>query len=176
MTPFGKEKQVFLIPYWIKNILERHKLTLATVLDLVKLRSITSAEDLALTKQLNLQNTAVFGVNNPEQAMSAHWLKTPESAYIYSQLEQLTDLYADGLEERLFNEKNLNSNYSKAFEIQDIDYDTFLITVYPGYFGSPKAAEYQNQLVHAYLKLWYGYSNYDVMARVPLFKRYLSQL
>lgn len=176
MTPYGKEKEVFVIPYWIENVLNRNKLPLSTVLDLVKLRSITSAEDLVLMILLNKNNAPIYGVTKEHFSLFLHWNKNEESAAIYQQLMLLLPLHEASLEERLFNESNLSVSYANPFQIKDIDYDNFCIVIYPGYFGSPKAAQYQNDLVYQYLKLWYGYSNYDVMARDPLFKRYLSQL
>lgn len=176
MAQIVKEKQVFIIPYWIKNILERNKLPLTTVFDVVKLRSIVSAEDLVLTALLNKNTLPLFGIQKDLYSLYLRWNATPEAAFIFTQLQELQPLHIEGLEERLFNEKNVDANYPKAFEIKDIDPDTFLMIIYPGYFGGKEAQSHQSHLVSTYLKLWYGYSNYDSMAQDVLFGQYLKQL
>ncbi len=171
-----KEKEVFVIPFWVKNILDRNKLPLDTVFDVIKLRSITSAEDLVLTALLNQNTVPLFGVQKHLYSIDVRWNKSAEASAEYSQLMNLRSVHEQGLEERLFNEKNVDANYPKPFDILDIGQDTFLIVIYPGYFGGPDAHKHQRSLVSSYLKQWYGYSNYDSMAQDVLFEHYLKQL
>lgn len=171
-----KTKNLFLVPFWIVNILERNGLPLSTVKDLVKLREVASAEDLVLTLMLNQDPTNIFGVNAPTGGPALHWCSTPEAFAIYSQLVDLEPLHEKGLEERLYSEQTLDPRYPKEFDIRDPENDMFLVIIYPGHFGGADATRHQTKLVRAYLELWYGYSNFDSVARDPLFRQYLSRL
>ena len=170
-----KTKSLFLVPYWIVNSLARHGLPLTTVRDLPKLREIVSAEDLTLTLILNQHPAPVFGVDAPTSGLNS-WLTSPEACAIYGKLTDLVPLHQQGLEERLLNEHNADPKYPHEFEIRDLDDDTFLVIIYPGHFGGADAQRHQFKLIRAYLKQWYGYSNFDAVARDPLFQRYLTQL
>lgn len=176
MVNVFKTKKILLMPFWISQILERNSLPLATIKDLETLRTYASPEDLALTLLLNRQSAVVFGkdVTSPELALP--WCKTPASMTIYNQLVDLLPLHTQSLQERLFSETNLDSRFPKAFDIHDLDGDTFLVVIYPGYFGGAAAPLNQTKLVRAYLELWYGYSNFDSVARDPLFTEYLARL
>lgn len=60
ISPFdsfeGRRVQIKVVPYWIKNALNRHGLGLDTVLDFSKLRPIMSLEDLAGLKFLEFRD------------------------------------------------------------------------------------------------------------------------
>jgi len=176
MSQSVKTKHVFLVPFWIVNLLERHKLPLTTVKNLVKLREIASAEDLVLTLMLNQDTTMVFGANEPTSGPAAHWVSSPDAFGIYTQLVDLIPVHGQGLAERLFSETQLDARYPKEFDIRDLDDDTFLVVIYPGHFGGADTVRHQTKLLRAYLKQWYGYSNFDSVARDPLFRQYLSRL
>lgn len=176
MSQTLKTKNLFLVPYWVVTQLERAKLPLTTITDLPKLREIVSAEDLTLTLALNQNPSAVFGVNAPTQGPFNTWCVSGDSLAIWDQLTNLLPLHEAGLQERLFSETNLDPRYPKEFDIHDLDNDTFLVIIYPGHFGGADAVRHQTKLVRAYLELWYGYSNFDAVARDPLFRQYLSRL
>jgi len=171
------EKNVFLIPYWIVNTVVRNHLTLNTALDLEKLTSITSAEDLALTSLLNEHSGPVFGGSMYSPVLYASWYKDERSwNKFYTQIKPLEPLVANDLNDRLFNPAAREDRYPVPFEIKDIDPKTFLVIIYPGYFGSPESKQYQYQLIRELLKLFYVYEGYDDMARRQIFEYYLNQL
>lgn len=170
-------KRPIFIPYWIKLVLERNSLPLTTVMELVQLKKVTSTEDLVLTQLLNKELITVTGiVNCLESVLYSYWLNDNESALLYEQLTALQVLHADGLESRLYNENTLDPRYDKPYEILDISSEVFLVVIYPGYFGGPQAKEHQKSLVSDYLKQWYGYNNYDTIARSQFFEQYIKQL
>jgi hypothetical protein len=171
------EKNVFLIPYWIVNTIERNHYTLDTVLNLEKLTDITSAEDLALTSLLNEDNSKVFGVNIYSPSLYQNWYKDGKVWEKFNtQIKPLEQLLHNEIDNRLFNEASLNSNYQEPFEIKDIDSKTFLVIIYPGYFGGTKFKEYQNKLGKELLKLFYVYEGYDCMTKRQIFEHYLNNL
>ena len=176
MSQTLKTKNLFLVPYWLLGALERNGLPLSAVKDLPKLRELVSTEDLVLTLALNQCTETVFGVNAPTSGPAVYWLGNPESFAAYQQLVELLPLHAQGLEERLYSDKNIDPRYPKEFEIRDLDNEAFLVIIYPGHFGGADATRHQTKLIRAYLELWYGYSNFDSVAQDPLFRQYLSRL
>lgn len=177
MSIIMPQKKVFLIPYWLKNILLRNQLPLATLLSLSKLKEVTSDEDLILTLILNEAGSAsVYGAERAAGDANTLWTTTPEDSELFFALQTLVPLHATGLQDRLFNEQTLDAQYPEPFTVQELNQDTFLVVIYPGFFGGPQGPEHSNELVTALLKLSYGYGNYEVMARDPLFQQYLSRL
>ncbi|MDD2879745.1 MAG: hypothetical protein PHQ58_04865 [Rhodoferax sp.] len=169
-------KKPLFIPYWIKQLLIRNQLPLTAAMDLSALRKVASIEDLVLTLCMNLNTTPILGYMSSESCLFTHWLKDTDSERIYNQLYQLKELHESGLEARLYNQVNAHPQLSLPYEILDVSSDVFLIVINPGFFGSPKGAEYQRQLVSDYLKQWYGYNNYDTIAQSQFFEQYLKQL
>lgn len=169
-------KKVFLIPYWLENTLTRHQLPLSASLSLAKLKEVTSDEDLVLTLLLNSNTVPVFGIERYSSLPAQAWCAQADQVTPCERLLALLPLHLGGLQDRLFSEQTLSARYAAPFNIQDIGDDTFVVVIYPGYFGGPNATQHQNELVTALLKLFYGYSNYEVMARDPLFQQYLSRL
>lgn len=171
------QKRVFLIPYWLKNTMLRNQLPLTTLLSLSKLKEVTSDEDLVLTLLLNeASSAAVYGAPRNTGDLHALWTTTDGDLARYIKLQDLAPVHAQGLQDRLFNEQTLDAQYPEPFTVQDLSQDTFLVVIYPGFFGGPQGPEHCNELVTTLLKLSYGYSNYEVMARDPLFQQYLSRL
>ncbi len=178
MSQTTKSKRLFLLPHWIVTILERNGLPLTTVKDLVKLREVASPEDLVLTLMLNDMPARVLGVQDAGRILGLvpAWTSSAEALDQFQKLRDLFAVHQTGLEDRLYNEKNLDARFPKEFEIRDLDEDTFLVIIYPGHFGGADAYRHQFKLMRAYLELWYGYSNFDSVARDPLFREYLARL
>lgn len=175
MPQIVTRKEVFIVPYWIKNLLDRHRLPLVTALDLSKLKEIASTEDLVLTYLLNENNAALFGSKAAFNAQYFFW-GHPKHTDALASLLSLTSLHLSGLQERLFDESNLDAAYPTAFEIHDVSTEAFIIVINPGHFGGSQAVVNQRHLVRAYLKQWYGYSSYQEMAQSPLFEQYVNSL
>ena len=169
-------KKPLFIPYWIKQLLVRNQLPLTASMDLPALRKVASIEDLVLTLCMNLNTVPILGYMSSESCLFSSWLKDTESEKLYHQLYDLKELHEQGLEARLYNQANFNQQHAQPYEIIDISSDVFLIVIYPGFFGSSKGPEYQQQLVRDYLNQWYGYNNYDTVAQSQFFEQYLKQL
>lgn len=166
-------KNIFLIPYWIKTILERHQQPLTTVLDLNGLSALVSSEDLAVIALLNQQAETYLNLPIQDEAILGNWYT--QSGYGHH-VAPLLPLVKETLENRLLSAETLEDRYPNAFEIRDLDDATLLVIVYPGHFGGPETLNHQHQLARALLKLFHAYEGYDHMAQKALFQRYLSQL
>lgn len=178
LTP---QKNIVLIPYWIRNILERHNLSPATALNLSQLKTVTSNEDLVLTLLLNHSSRALFSVDNVGTGLENYWCggystSSPASCEIVMQLEQLAPLHQTGLDARLFGAQAIDPRYPEAFDIFDVNEKTLLVTIYPGHFGGTETLTHQSALIRALLKHFYQVFPYDALAREPLFERYLALL
>lgn len=168
-----KNKRVFLIPYWVKNTLQRQRLPPITVRDLRQLRTVTSTEDLVLTAMLNTNSAPVFGADAGLDALYQDW--TASDNELLQSTWELRGLHENALADRLFNESAYEEKYPTPFEILDMDDVTLLVTIYPGHFV-PGAVQNQGDLVRALLKQLYAYMSYDKLAHQPLFERYMALL
>ena len=169
-----------LVPYWVLNQLERNKLPLSTVLNLEKMLTISSTEDLAIMLNMNSDpayQRQFFGESTPN-GLSPYW-----NDYYHNQCQRLSTvipLTKGHIEDRLFTtDVNVTPVYPNAFDIKGVTSDiascgVLLVIVYPGYFGGTNAAHIQRKLVREYLKQSYVYVGYDAVARDPLFSQYLK--
>ena len=180
---FDKFKQRFpiLVPYWVLKQLERNKLPFNTVLNLEKMLTISSREDLAIMLVMNTDPSAsvsFFGAI-PAEGLSHYWADYYNDQY--KKVQEVSVLYRGKLDERLIAPPTPNDvvpEYPNPFEIKPVDSEqdaagALLVIVYPGYFGGPKSREIQKQLVREYLKLSYVFIDYDTVARDPLFQQYM---
>jgi hypothetical protein len=171
------EKNILLIPYWIINNVQRSQLPLTAILDLKTLTGITCAQDLAMISLLNERSEKVFGISNYSPTLTINWYKDDESWNKFNtQIKPLESIVGNELDSRLFNESSREDRYDKPFEIKDIDPKTFLVIVYPGYFGGAQAKQCQLALSKELLKLFFVYEGYDNMARRQVFEHYLNNL
>lgn len=168
------QKKFLLIPYWVKTVLDRHRLDYPAVQDLSQLFPLFSLEDLAQTLTLNKpeHSAMVFGVGVATDLLY-DWSKQGD---LFAKVEQIELLQQPTLMQRLFDQTAALPHLPKPYDIKDIDKEHVLIIVYPGHFGGPNALIYQSQLREDLLKLSYAYSTFDVMAGNVLFERYVNEL
>ncbi len=171
------EKNIFLVPYWLVNTVVRNNFTIDTILNLEKLIDVTSPEDLALTSLLNERSEKVFGIGSFATSLYDNWYKNSFGwSKFESQIKPLTPLVQDDLDARLFNESSKTEIYPVPFEIKDVNQNTFLVIIYPGFFSEDDAKKHRFELTSSLLKLFYVYEGYDNMARRQLFECYINQL
>ena len=180
-----KKRLRILVPEWIVNQLKRNSLPLKTVLDLEKMLTISSAEDLSIMLSMNADDkyTKRFFGCAVQCDLYGYW-DTHYNRQCKALLE-LRALYQDVVDQRLFS-VDTDAEYPlkedpDAFKITPIEGNThtsggFVITIYPNHFGQVNAADIQNQLVREYLKQSYVFSDYDKMSNDVLFDQYVSTL
>jgi hypothetical protein len=173
MTLLNLRKEIFLIPFWVKTILNRNNLPIKTALDVKLLATVLTSEDLACISVMNEQNKDYFGVSN----YSCIWSDNSESyAFYMDKVRPFESLVTSVLENRLLNESAIDVNYPEAFEIQDIDSNSLLVSINPGYFGGANKQLFQTNLVRQLLTSLYAYQGYDDMTRNQIFEQYLNTL
>lgn len=191
-----KERFPVLIPYWVEKQLRRKSMPLDTIFDLNELSKVCSGEDIAIMIAMNREHASAFyGVTYHAETINSYWYKYYQEAF--NKIEPLTKIYSTQFDERLCadamcviksnsstqpgaNSPLVTPKYSEPYEItaiQPAQYPSrqaaIAIVIYPGYFGVPGYREHQISLVRAYLRQSYVFSDYDVVARSPLFTQYM---
>jgi hypothetical protein len=184
-----------LVPHWIIKQLARSKLPLNTVLNLDKLKTVCSQEDLAILLDLNQNPHPIFGVPYIGMGLLRFWADYfPEA---FRKVQEVLPLYKGKCDARLYvaaAEQKPDSappvaaggttpglDACTAFDIQEMEsgLDTtsvLFVIVYPGYFGGPQSTEVQQQLRRAYLQQSYVFLNFSEIARDSVFMQYLLKL
>lgn len=196
-----KERFPILVPYWIETQLHRKQIPMDCIFDLEKFAEHFSPEDIAIIMAMNSKYASSFygikyeGYNATN--ILEYWRRNQNAVYL--KYEPLMHIYSDSIDARLITSQMcvVRANtiasptdvlplevpqYSEPFKIIPISPAQYLtrqsalaIVVYPGYFGGEhfRVREYQNSLVRAYLRQSYVFSDYDVVARSPLFAQYM---
>ena len=180
-----RKRHPILVPYWIAKQINRNNLPYNIVFDLVKLSTICSKEDLAIMLCLNINpiySSQFLGTAEFASGIYGFW-----DRFINNDTKKLRDLeplVEYKIIERLYSDSVnnvLSSEYPNPFEIKSIDSvvgddHALMIIIYPGHFGGSSTRQIQKQLVREYLKQSYVFSEYDAVARDPLYLQYVRSL
>ncbi len=179
-----RKRYPILVPYWIAKQINRNKLSYDVIFDLAKLSTVCSKEDLAtmLCLNTNLKHSRLFvGPAEFYSSLYGVWDTVGSDA---NKLFDLAPLVDSKIKERLCIEQGnntLSSEYPNPFEIRSInsaigDDHALMIIIYPGHFGGFSTRQIQKQLVREYLKQSYVFSEYDAVAKDPLYLQYVRSL
>lgn len=180
------KKTAVLIPVWILETLKRNNLPLSACLDLEKIKSILSLNDLAtfLSIQDDRYMKLLTGVNEHLSQLSLIWSdgipkSNPELKTFF--WETLSVIAKDAafhkeITSRLFSEETNSNQYEEPFTIYDLTPEVYGIVIYPGHFITDNNIELQRAVVEAILEVSYVYASFHDVARTPFFKRYLELL
>jgi hypothetical protein len=167
-----KKSEIIILPSFIYSGLIRNNLTLDDFLDLDKVSKNFSLEDLSFVLLLNEQNNKIFNclIDN---SLFSKWCTNID---IFEQINKIKSLQEGVLDTRLA-QPSLQKNNQKCFEIKDNHHDVIFVIVYPDMFSSEETKNSASkEIIYTLLKLLYGYNDYDIVARHPLFEKYLSVL
>ena len=174
-----------LMPYWVKNQLDRNKLSLSTVLNLPELMKVCSLEDLTIMSLMNVKNDPVINSGLFNSLNSVIWDEklNKETAHGVDKINVLKDLYKTNLDSRLLKNGNsnlLSSEYPIPFEIRLADGEinntrVLIVVIYPGHFGT-SATESKKKLIRECLKQSYAFVGYNVIAQNDCFLQYINSL
>lgn len=174
MSRITTVNKIFLLPYWLLAQLEHAKRPLTTTTDFAAIAQVCSSEDLALIYQLNQDPSAVFGgmAAKLPTDLPMTWATTANESF--QRVLELLPMAPQKLHERLFTKESHDAAYPEEFELRDLGDGVNYVIIYPGYFVGQDAVYYSVKLVRTIMKQLYGSSNFDSMARVPLFQQYLA--
>ena len=179
-----RKRYPILVPYWIAKQINRYNLSYNIIFDLVKLSNICSKEDLAIMLCLNINpiySSQFLGTTALASSICGIWDTVGSDI---KKLLELEPLIESRIMERLSVDSGNNipsSEYPNPFEIRSIDSEVgddhaLMIIIYPGHFGGSSTRQIQKQLVREYLKQSYVFSEYDAVARDPLYLQYVRSL
>jgi hypothetical protein len=189
------KRDAVLVPDWVARQLQRHQLSLNTVLRLAELRKVCSNEDCLAILDMNNNAATYFGSSIRMGLQTYHWGRDYQSL---ERLEELRALFPDRCDARLFaaGQEQLSQgavpclapsvtsstkNACIAFEVKEVESgvdisSVIFVVVYPGFFGGPQSTQLQQALRREYLKQSYAPLPYEEMAKDPVFDQYLMAL
>jgi hypothetical protein len=167
-----KKDELILLPAFIYSSMIRKGVSFEDFLDLSKIKDQFSLEDLSLILYLNQNNNLVFQIQN-ENYLNSFWIKSDLDTF--NKVSALLNLYKGDSHLRL-SDTTLFEDNQTTFEIKDNHSEVLFVVVYPQMFNSDTISINSKELISSVLKLLYGYNNYDIVARYPLFERYLVLL
>lgn len=188
-------KSIIFVPHWIAHALIRRGLPMSTVTKLDELAKVASPTDIAQMFCLNLPEVLrILGVEgengwgdgSPSYALGEAW-KLYNSEDVYRQtIMPLTAINEtrEAVVARLFTEGTLDERFDSPFKVYDLDRYFTAVVVHPGYFMASADnfldIEEKNTrclgLVRALLRALYVQAPYHLVARSPLYTRYLGLL
>ena len=191
----NEAKRVILIPHWVHETLNRHKLPISEALNFNTLRRIVSANDLAGYILLNryAHHTGIEE-RKPDGScgdamggvfMNAAKLDPDHEKYLFEVVYPLTSLdqFREELVDRLFSADARSNNYDGSavyenpFNIYDLSPEFQGVVIYPGFFtGEAGSDRHVFALVEEVVKALYVYAPLHEVASTAVFLRYLGLL
>jgi hypothetical protein len=177
-------KKVVLIPHWVQDTLNRHKLQLVDVLDFQKIRGLFSVNDLAGCLAMECFEALCYGASIPDQSsltLRSAWFDSA-TAEQKSEVSRIDMLSMDGsvqsdLKNRLFSMESRDERYTKPFITYDLSPSIGAAVIYPGYFvDGEEYSDTSLSLIESVLRVFYAYDSHHAVARSELFKQYLQLL
>lgn len=177
-----KKRFPLVAPSWVVKQIERNKLPPETLLDLTKMAEICSMEDLAILLCLNTELVyveQVFGFGAAVNlGLLEHWCKYHNATYM--KVVEVTALYKDTAMQRLLSNPAIATPTQaptvSRLNANQADIEAILITLQPGSIGGPDQDTVQRNVVNAYMRQLYVFTDYATLAQDALFVRYLKNV
>lgn len=169
-------KTVVFVPHWVFSQLRGLGVKATCLLNPDLLKQYVSLEDMALVYELNKRVSEYFGFEMESMStLDNRWFSTTGVLQsTFDTLCALEKMNEGVLKARLFNPEI--RDYTKQFEILDIDSNALCVVIYPGEFASPEAPQYKMDLLRGLLKQFYAIEGYETMARRNMFCKYIEQM
>lgn len=184
----NRTTNIIFIPYWIRIMLDRNKLPLKSIFNLVELSKCLTTEDLACLYYVNEKSYLFTSLDHRTNAdiiyQSITYSTNEMRDIVVNKISPLLPLVEPIIKDRLLSDSCREINYPNAYEINDLDNDNVsflenefvLVTIYPGYFGGVDSTITKINLIKDLMRLFYARRGYDNMANNQLFETYLNTL
>lgn len=179
----SKLKSIVLIPYWIRDTLNRNNLNISDCLDMNILKSVMSVEDLAgFANAQQLLNTLTGCNNLAVYDLEREWYQTADekaTAFISKVINptRFDTNTVESVRTRLFNPELRKPEYDSPFITYDLTPTALGVVINPGFFTTTPDYGLQFDLVKALLQALYECNIAPTeVSPSPLFKRYLDLL
>lgn len=178
---FTIKSNMILLPYWVMNLIKKHQLKEADVLNFAKLQPILSMSDLASVQALQSFGESVVGVRGIiNGSILYEWFSSASSEaqklMLDSSIEPLAkdQSFQSGLRSRFELDPSM-AQREVPFEVIALEDRALAVVMYPGFFASERYDQ-QFQIVRALLRQLYVYEQPTVVTETSLFRRYLELL
>lgn len=177
---FTIKSNMILLPYWVMDLVKKHRLKEADVLNFAKVQPILSMSDLASVQALQSFGEAVVGTRDIiSSSILYEWFSSASEAQkimLDSSIEPLSksQSFQDELRPRFELDPSM-AQREVPFEVIALEDRALAVVMYPGFFA-PERYDQQFQIVRALLRQLYVYEQPTVVAETSLFRRYLELL
>lgn len=177
-------KTVLAIPYWLWEKLRRHGLSLSTLGDLNKLSQTLCMEDLAAIFALNRQLVDVppFKENVSSYELFDLWNRWRAAKNKNFEILE-TMAYSKGVEQELCDRLSVDNQLDDRdpdkgtkYKLIDCEREYCALVVYPGFFESLAAPNFQYGLAKRLLEIFYVYFGAVKCFELPLYGGYIKLL
>jgi len=177
---FPMRNNIYILPYWVMDVLKRNGLKHIDVLNFAKLRPILSMNDLASIQACQSFGEDLTGMRDGISGSIVYeWYSSADDALKDSLRRQIEPLAADQALRDTVKERLNLGDYDRPrdslFEVLALEDKAVGIVVYPGVF-SGNTFDRQFDIVRALLRLLYVYEQPTDVTGTSLFRRYLDLL
>lgn len=176
-------RNIIFLPQWIAESLVIQKEPLSTVLDINKMRKLTSTNDLIGLVALNDSIGDLMGLDIKlaiGKGISDCWLaRNKRDTQLFLENTVAPNVDANTAKEvfnRIINDKSLDHVDVDEFEAIDIDRDVSVIVLKYGFFNRNEKNHIQFELIEAILQILYIYYPHHVVANTAIGRKYLELL
>lgn len=180
------EPQLIILPYWIKQLLDRNKLNYIDILDYDKVRKLMSIEDVATFIGLNnsdyLKTNLLGRLLGASHYLKHHYLDDAAKEQVselqsviipLSQSEIIYKTIIDRLSLDNIAEKDCTSS-EDLYSLQINNDSTIFLFVKKGILNALEDRDYAKKLISAYLRALYSLIPINEVSYTDAFKLYLA--
>jgi hypothetical protein len=177
---FTIKSNLILLPYWVMDLIKKHRLREADVLNYAKVQPVLSMSDLASVQALQSFGEEVIGARDIiTGSILYEWFSSASEAQkgpLDSTIEPLAkdSSFIASLRSRFELDPSM-AQREVPFEVIALEDRALAVVMYPGFFAADRYDQ-QFQIVRALAKQLYVYEQPTVVAETPLFRRYLELL
>lgn len=186
VLPSKAPVSIILIPYWIRQALDRNKLNHIEILNYDTIRKILSIEDIAqLVCSNQLEKHPILGRLLMYKDLTKVWSATMSGAYCkeylhvilpLSQAEQTYQAVVDRLMDTT-SRATIGLSFETMYRIQVASGDMFTLYIEQGLFNALEDRVYAKSFISDYLKALYSLIPMsDVSKCYPAFEQYFNLL
>jgi len=175
------KSNTYLLPFWVMDMIQKHGMRQADVLDFAKLQPKFSFSDLASVQALQSYGEQALGERDiVNSSILYEWYLSAseaQKAMLDLQIEPLAkdQSFSDSLRSRFLESDPSMARREVPYEVIELEDRALAVVMYPGFFAADRYDQ-QFQIVRALLRKLYVYEQPTVVNGTPLFRRYLELL
>lgn len=183
---FPMHSNILLVPHWVVDSLHRHDLSIDDVLDLPKIKTILSMNDLLSLAAIQSFGEMVLGSRDIVAGATSVFCEWKTSCAGSKETEDFLErniypfendaVTRESVKSRLFTTMPMSAKAEATIEVKPIQDIALAVVVYPGLFTEQTSPTLRLDLHRALLRQLYVYEEQSVVNATPLFRSYLGHL